>query len=118
MKKFNLAEIMTKAWAIFRKATDKTFSECLKKAWALAKAVVNFASTMNKMLDAYLTVTDGTEISREINEDEFYGKMYLTDTMGRTINIVLAPKKHSYIYDGCGYIPKETLQKMAALVKA
>ena len=118
MKKYNLSKIMTKAWNLFKTATDKTFSECLKKAWKLAKAVANFAFNMNKMLDAYLTVTGTTEINREIHEDEYYGKMYLTDKMGRTVYIIIDPKKHNYIYDGCGEIPKDTLQKMAKLVKA
>lgn len=36
MKKFNLSEIMTKAWRIFR-STKKNFPECLKESWKLAK---------------------------------------------------------------------------------
>lgn len=37
MKKFNLSEIMKKAWEI-RKADDMNMSAALKKSWALAKA--------------------------------------------------------------------------------
>ena len=37
--KYNLSEIMTKAWAIYRKATnDITFGEALHRAWQSAKA--------------------------------------------------------------------------------
>ena len=39
MKKFNLRNIMLKAWELFRKAADLTFSECLHRAWLSAKAV-------------------------------------------------------------------------------
>lgn len=39
-KTYNLSNIMKKAWQLF-KATGKTFSECLKQAWADAKAFVN-----------------------------------------------------------------------------
>ena len=38
MKKFNHSEIMTKAWGLFR-STGKTFSECLKESWKMAKLV-------------------------------------------------------------------------------
>lgn len=36
MKKYNLSEIMRKAWEIFRKGTE-IFADCLRKAWAIAK---------------------------------------------------------------------------------
>lgn len=38
MKRFNLSEIMTKAWKIFRKLDGLTFGECLHRAWNSAKA--------------------------------------------------------------------------------
>ena len=37
---YDKANIMKKAWTLF-KATTKTFAECLKRAWADAKAFVN-----------------------------------------------------------------------------
>ena len=39
MKKFNLRAIMTRAWKIFRKASDLAFGECLHRAWLSAKAL-------------------------------------------------------------------------------
>lgn len=36
--KFNLSEIMKKAWRIFRKYADLSFGECLRRAWISAKA--------------------------------------------------------------------------------
>ena len=39
MKKFNLRNIMLKAWKLFRKATDLSFAECLHRAWLSAKAM-------------------------------------------------------------------------------
>ena len=41
MKRYNLSKIMSKAWAIFRKAAIKaaiTFAEALHRAWLSAKA--------------------------------------------------------------------------------
>ena len=38
-KTYNLSNIMKKAWSLFR-ATSKSFAECLKRAWADAKAFV------------------------------------------------------------------------------
>lgn len=37
--KYNLSKIMKRAWELFR-TTVKSFSECLKKAWAEAKEAV------------------------------------------------------------------------------
>lgn len=37
---YNLSNIMKKAWKLFN-STTKTFAECLKQAWADAKAFVN-----------------------------------------------------------------------------
>lgn len=39
-KVYNFRNIMKKAWTLF-KATTKTFGECLKQAWAEAKAFAN-----------------------------------------------------------------------------
>lgn len=36
--KFNLSQIMTKAWAIFRKSEGLSFAECLHRAWNSEKA--------------------------------------------------------------------------------
>lgn len=36
MKKYNLSEIMTKAWEMSRK-TGKAFSDCLRDSWKMAK---------------------------------------------------------------------------------
>ena len=37
MKRYNLSQIMSKAWQLFRKYA-LSFSEALKRAWAVAKA--------------------------------------------------------------------------------
>ena len=39
MRKFNLRNIMLKAWELFRKFADLSFAECLHRAWLSAKAV-------------------------------------------------------------------------------
>lgn len=36
--KYNLKSIMTRAWKLFRKASDLPFGECLHRAWLSAKA--------------------------------------------------------------------------------
>ena len=40
MKNFNLSKIMTRAWKIKKENTNNIFGECLKMAWAEAKAPV------------------------------------------------------------------------------
>lgn len=58
MKKYNLSEIMTKAWAIRRELLI-TMSAALKKAWALAKET-------KKMLGTEKQVKWATEIRSNI----------------------------------------------------
>ena len=36
--KYNMKEIMTRAWKIFRKGKVKVFGECLRRSWISAKA--------------------------------------------------------------------------------
>lgn len=38
MKKYNLSQLMARAWTIFRKAQDITFGEALHRSWLAAKA--------------------------------------------------------------------------------
>lgn len=38
MKKFNLRNIMLKAWKLFRSSKNLNFAECLHRAWLSAKA--------------------------------------------------------------------------------
>lgn len=38
MKKYNLSQLMIRAWTIFRKAQDVTFGEALHRSWLSAKA--------------------------------------------------------------------------------
>jgi hypothetical protein len=38
MKKFNLSQIMSKAWELFR-TTGKTFADCLRESWKMAKMI-------------------------------------------------------------------------------
>ena len=38
MKRYNLSQIMKSAWRSYKRASnERTFSECLKSAWSLAK---------------------------------------------------------------------------------
>lgn len=47
MSKFNLSEIMTNAWNLFR-STQKDFSDCLKESWKMAKML-----SIGKMWEKY-----------------------------------------------------------------
>lgn len=38
MKKYNLSQLMARAWTIFRKAQGVTFGEALHRSWLAAKA--------------------------------------------------------------------------------
>ena len=76
MKKYNLSEIMKNAWAMFRKG-GKLFSECLRKAWAIAKGLAKNQFTGFANLDGF-----------EFNLWEKYGKrrIYINNYSGRNKN--------------------------------
>ena len=67
--KYNLSEIMTRAWIIKRNAYRLTFSECLKRAWASAKASVQREKEAAEMDAKYpsATFTNGMKISVDGN---------------------------------------------------
>ena len=50
--KYNLKEIMSKAWELFRKAhlKIKDFAEALRRAWALAKCADNNAKLIEEAI--------------------------------------------------------------------
>ena len=48
MKKYNLVEIMKKAWEVFRKIQKISFAEALHRAWLSAKAVDENVSRIKK----------------------------------------------------------------------
>lgn len=56
MKKYNLSEIMKKAWATYKKFQNfigaLSFSECLRRAWADAKAAVNISQPKQHTLES------------------------------------------------------------------
>lgn len=75
--KYNLSEIMTKAWEIFRKAHLKItdFAEALRRAWAFVKCadnnarLVEEATRMNGITEKVRTwygwFTEGREVIHE-----------------------------------------------------
>ena len=73
MKKYNLSEIMKNAWAMFRKG-GVSFSDCLRKAWAMAKGLVKKQFDGSANLDGF-----------QFNLWEKYGKrrIYVNNYSGR-----------------------------------
>lgn len=62
MKKYNLSQIMKSAHRNYRRANgEKTFSECLKSAWKLAKLQESFSDEN--------IVKKGKEFAEKLNED-------------------------------------------------
>lgn len=59
MKKYNLSEIMKRAWTLFRKMAI-TFAEALHRAWLIAKSVEVNAERIRKA-KADAEVTEETE---------------------------------------------------------
>lgn len=74
MKKFDLRAIMTRAWKIFRKASDLVFGECLHRAWLSAKAEevnvkrIEAAKAAAGATDIKITVHEDVGILRSVNE--------------------------------------------------
>lgn len=80
MKKYNLSEIMKKAWEI-RKADKKSFSESLRISWKIAKASLSknisfeFVSNEEVTIDMETGIVSGkTYNSRNRIKKDFSGK--------------------------------------------
>ncbi len=60
--KYNLSQIMKSAWTIFRntRAAGTAFSECLKRAWAVAKyRAAQITETVSKFVNGMSVTVEG-----------------------------------------------------------
>lgn len=81
MKKYNLSNIMKEAWKLYKDFQKcvaeykKTFSECLKIAWAWAKERVAKAE---KVAENIVTALDicGAEVMVNVSEGTIYGETW------------------------------------------
>lgn len=73
MKKYNLSQIMKKAWKTYRKfqsfATKLSFSECLRRAWTEAKKAVENVAVVT--LDTIKAAAHKLIMSGEYEEVSF-----------------------------------------------
>lgn len=104
MKKYNLSDIMKKAWEI-RKSKDKTFSESLKISWKIAKACASKSITFEFVSDEKMTIdmetgiiTGKTYNSRNKIKKDFSGKW---DGKNWTVDInsvILEMQRYAVVY--------------------
>lgn len=77
MKKYNMSEIMKKAWVLFKGAYGNfkrgSFAKCLKRAWEVAKMSFGM-KTANNYFDHYFTNHGYDEIKMETARWCKYGK--------------------------------------------
>jgi len=77
MKRYNKSDVMKSAWVLFR-TQDKTFSECLKESWYIAKNE-NDCDTFEKIYAKYskeiyryvIFKVRHVEIAKELTQDIF-----------------------------------------------
>lgn len=112
MKKYNLSNIMKRAWELVKKA-GATISTGLKKAWAEAKAVEETAKAkVVKAIESLISETsDVYDYSISESVWEKYGK---SRTYFKVIE-TRANSKHYASYD-CGYIDNKTEEYVAGKV--
>lgn len=126
MKKYNLSEIMTNAWAMFRKYNAGlgtcrdgskiirwSFSSCLKKVWAEAKEAVEEAA---KIARTGIRRMHYSEYKRDYSDCQTVEGSY--DKRTKTIEVMtrrfktaraafasrvhgLCPRCHTYCYGDC-----------------
>lgn len=106
MKKYNLSNIMKRAWELVKKL-GVTISEGLKNAWAEAKAVAveeNLRTKVIKAIESLISeAADVYEYRVSENVWEKYGK---SRTYFKVIE-TRANSKHYVSYD-CGYVDNKT----------
>lgn len=77
MKKYNLSNVMKRAWEIKKMQKGLSFSECLKKSWTTEKEIVAYNEERNEMseIDKAADEYEGrTGYSCRYNRWQKYGK--------------------------------------------
>lgn len=90
MKKYNLSEIMKKAWELVKKA-GMTISSSLKKAWGEAKMKTMLIEKLNAIVDENNSHDNGYHYRAVVHEWENYGK-------NRTYFSIIETRSHSKHY--------------------
>ena len=74
MKKYNLSQIMKRAWELVKKA-GMTISSALKKAWKEAKSMKEqLIKKLNEIVDEKNSHDNGYHYEAVVNDWENYGK--------------------------------------------
>lgn len=112
MKRYNLSNIMKRAWGIKKIQKRLSFSECLKKSWAKEKEIVaykderNEMSEIDKATDAY---EERTGYSCRYNRWQKYGK-------DRTYISFWDNKGRRHVEHKAGYFDHQTKQYVAGSI--
>lgn len=117
MKKYNLSEIMTNAWTLYRTSqkwvSPLSFSDCLRRAWSKAKEVIKEAAEAAK---TGLRRMHYSEYKRDYSDCQTVEGSY--DKRTKTIEVMtrkfktaraafagrvhgLCPRCHTYCYGDC-----------------
>jgi len=108
MKKFNLSQIMKRAWEIKKENTENIFAECLRMAWMEAKKSVAVEKTLkDKIIDKLNFIIDNAPdvyiYSVSVSGWANYGKDRTYFAIWEKSNV----SKHNVKYD-YGYIDNQT----------
>lgn len=109
--KYNRSEIMRRAWEIKRKNTDCTFSECLKKSWAIAKEDLVVETTLQKAVKKAQALIDSNDYRLTWGVDREVKTFETTQNGEERVYIGIRCYTMAGNYKGnykCGYIVKAT----------
>lgn len=117
MKKYNLSEIMKRAWELVKKA-GMTISSGLKKAWEEAKDTKKHFAGYAKMVvvgrENFAVDDDSKYVSAKLWEKAGMRRIYFNDYKRRTVGYIDCETKSIVNNDGFAkfYIP--TMEKFVA----
>lgn len=101
MKKYNLSNIMKRAWSLVN-GLEMTLSEALKKAWAEAKALVEkitfekFAKVLIPNRIDYWE-SESNYLTFKLWKKGGYSRIYINDYKGRTCGYIDAKTKELHL---------------------
>ncbi len=101
MKKYNLSNIMKKAWDMFKHSRIATFAQCLAYSWTLAKqeAVEKAAGIVEMHYSEYKrNYANCKTVANSYNKSTKTIKVY-TRKFKRVMG--LCPRCHTYCYGDC-----------------
>ena len=101
MKKYNMHEIMSKAWSLYRQfqncVAPLSFGDCLRRAWALAKRAARIFSGIVKNVQVAGTLAHPVLVDVDMDTRAVTGNTYNARQVLKEFGLAWNPDKKAWV---------------------